>query len=178
MSIVWGSFKDEWELRSKVTFDGPNKKILVNKGVTSLDVKKDLYSMWKRWVQLYDYAKYLPAFRTIGGDPVGSGQFAGDMYFLMNNWQIVVSENTLVNGILYHDNSISPFVILPGGGVTSTVSNLAQNVGFNGTVNVTTEPNILPKDIWDYLLVEANTPGSVGERFTKLLTIAKYLGLK
>ncbi len=178
MSMIWGAFSSEWVLNSKVTFDGPNRKIIVNPGVSELDIKSDIYSKWKAWVQLYDYAKYLPALRTIGGDPVGGGQYAGDIYFLYNNWQIVVPQNIKVTGILYHDNGIDVYNVLPGGGVTATVSNLAQSVGFQGTVNVTTEPNILPKDIWDYLIAEANVEGSVGERFSKLLTVAKYLGLK
>lgn len=162
----------------KCTFDGINKQIIVNPGETEISVKQDLYSAWKEWVQVRNNARYLPAFRTIGGDPVGGGQYAGDIYFLKNGWQIVVNSQVNFQGILYHDDSISPFIINSGGGVTSTVSNLAQNVGFQGTVNVTAEPNILPKDVWDYLVSEASTPGSVGERLSKLLTVAKFLGLK
>lgn len=162
----------------KCIFDGENKKIYINPNINQISVKEDIYSNWKEWVQVRDNSKFVPAIRTIGGDPVGGGQFAGDIYFLRNNWQIVIDHQVEVSGILYHDDPISPFVIEAGGGVTSTVSNLAQSLGFLGTVNVTTEPNILPKDVWDYLLAEADTPGSIGERMSKLLTVAKFLGLK
>ncbi len=178
---MWAGFGQQWELNHKVDFDGNAKKIYVAKDVPVLDVKQDLYSAWKQWVQLYDYAKYLPAIRSIGGDPVGLGQYAGDIYFLMNDWQVVVNHPLQVTGTLYHDNpSLSPFIIEAGGGVTATVSSLVQSLGFEGTINnnVVVEPNILPEDVWNYLLINANTPGSVGERFKSLLTVAKYLGLK
>lgn len=117
---------DDWLLYHKVIFDGENKLIYIADEVTALTVKNDFYSSWKEWVQLRDNAKFLPAFRTIGGDPVGGGQYAGDIYFLINDWQIIVEQNVKVTGILYHDNaSLEPFIIMPGGGITSTVSNLA-----------------------------------------------------
>ena len=45
----------------KVTFDGENKRILVNEGVTDISVKSDIYSNWKEWMQVRENAKYLPA---------------------------------------------------------------------------------------------------------------------
>lgn len=176
--MTWLAFSAIWELNEKVSFDGPNRQIRINQGAESVDVKSELYSAWKRWLQLDDHAKYLPAFRTIGGDPVGAGQTAGDIYFLVNNWQVLVDHPTQVTGVLYHDNGIPVYLISGGGSVTSTVSGLVQNLGFNGTINNIVEPSILPKDVWDYLISESNTPGSVGERFKSLLTVAKYLGLK
>ena len=175
---MWAGFGEQWDLLHDVDFNGATKRIRIAPEVSNLSVKTDLYSAWKQWVQLYDNSKYLPAFRTIGGDPLGGGQFAGDLYFLMNGWQIEVDHPVTITGVLYHDDGISPYIILPGGGVTATVASLVQNTGFNGTINNIVEPNILPKDVWDYLLADANTPGSVGERFNKLLTVAKFLGLK
>ena len=126
--LLWATYENQWKLNHKVTFDGLNKRIYVAPSVSTLDVKADLYSSWKEWMQLYDNAKFLPAFRTIGGDSVGGGQFAGDLYFLMNGWQIVVDHLVNINGILYHDDPISPYVIEAGGGVIATVSNLAQSI--------------------------------------------------
>lgn len=74
--------------------------------------------------------------RNIGGDPVGGGQFAGDLYFLMNGWQIVVSDTINVNGVLYHDDGIAPYLVMPGGGVTSTVSAIVQTTSADGTAEV------------------------------------------
>jgi len=113
----------------KVTFDGANKRIIINEGESEISVKRDIYSGWKEWMQVRDNAKFLPAIRTTGGDPAGDGQFTADVYFLINDWQIVVNDLVEVNGILYHDNpSLKPFIINPGGGVIATVSNLAQTV--------------------------------------------------
>lgn len=113
----------------KVAFDGPNKRIVINEGVTELDVKQDIYSNWKEWMQVRDNAKYLPAIRTTGGDAVPNNQFTGDTYFLINDWQIEVNQLVKVTGILYHDNAqLEPFIVNAGGGVISTVSNLAQSV--------------------------------------------------
>ena len=36
----------------KVTFDGPNKLILINHGEVSIDVKEDIYSGWKEWASI------------------------------------------------------------------------------------------------------------------------------
>lgn len=126
--LLWAAYSDQWELNHNVTFDGVNKKIIVAPGVTDIDVKVDIYSNWKEWVRLYDNAKFRPAIRVIGGDSVGGGQYAGDIYFLMDGWQIVVSELVNVTGVLYHDDNISPYQIESGGGVIATVSNLAQSV--------------------------------------------------
>lgn len=113
----------------KVAFDGPNKRIIIHEGITNIDVKQDIYSNWKEWMQVRDNAKYLPAIRTTGGDPVPGNQFTGDTYFLINDWQIVVNQLVKVTGILYHDNpALEPFIVNSGGGVISTVSNLAQSV--------------------------------------------------
>ncbi len=126
--LIWSAFGEQWALNQKVTFDGVTKRIYVAPSVTNLDVKTDFYSEWKLWLSLYDNSKYEPAFRTIGGDSVGSGKYAGDIYFLINGWQIVVDHAININGTLYHDDSISPYIILPGGGVIATVSNLAYAV--------------------------------------------------
>jgi len=132
------SYWDYWQLYHKVTFDGINKLIIVNPNETELEVKRDIYSDWKEWVQLDDNAKYLPAIRSIGGDPTDliNGKYAGDIYFLMNGWQIVIPHYVLLTGVVYHDDSISPFVILSGGGVRSTESNLVQSV--RSTTNIVT----------------------------------------
>lgn len=117
-----------WELRESVVFDGIKKQITINSDVSHITIKRDIYSAWKKWLIISDNTKFLPAIRVIGGDPVGSGLFAGDIYFLMNNWQIVVNKMVTVDGTLYHDNGISPFIVNPGGGIVSTVSNLVYTV--------------------------------------------------
>ncbi len=79
-----------------ITFDGPNKVITLASGETQVSVK-DVYSRWKDWAVLSDNAKYLPAFRTIGGDPLSAIINAGDYYFLRNDygWRIKPPEEDI-----------------------------------------------------------------------------------
>lgn len=70
-----------------VTFDGPNRIIILETLVTSVDVEVDLYSDWKEWVMLSDNAKFFPAFRTVAGDPLPGGKSISGHFFLQNQVQ-------------------------------------------------------------------------------------------
>jgi len=119
--------------QQKVTFDGENRLIYINPGESTVSVKDDIYSAWKEWIQVRNNAQFLDAMRTTGGDPVGGGLFAGDIYFTVNDWKIVIQEQVVVNGIIY-DNvpGVSPFIVQPGGGVRNVVSNLAYAYNITG----------------------------------------------
>lgn len=117
---------------SKVSFDGPNRIISVLPGETDINVKVDIYSEWKEWAQ--SNSQFISAMRSIGGDPIGGGLFAGDIYFLTNGWQISIPDNQVnVEGVIYHDDGIPVFVVDPGGAVISTVSSLVQSVETGGS---------------------------------------------
>ena len=96
----------------KVTFDGPNKLIIINEGITSLDVRTDIYSAWKEWMTEEDNSKYLLAFSVEGGAPTPSG-FTGTTFFLENGWKIRPYEgdhSLTVTGNLFTRTGQSPFV--------------------------------------------------------------------
>jgi len=132
MSFVTSYFGywDYWQLYHKVTFDGINKLITINADETNISVKENLYSDWKEWLKVEDNGKFLPAFRTIGGDPINipAGLYAGDTYFLTNGWRVVIPHNVNISGVLYTEEGDSPYIVQPGGGVIATVSNLVQTV--------------------------------------------------
>lgn len=130
--LLWNQWSNLWQLYSKVTFDGENRKIIVNPGENEISVKVDIYSAWKQWASTYDNMAFPEAIRVVGGDPIGGGLFTGDIYFLMNGWQIEVSEQVNFEGAIYHDDGIDVFHIGPGAGVTSTVSQLVQTVSTTG----------------------------------------------
>lgn len=88
MTGIYYGFWEYWELYHKVTFDGVNKLILINDGVTYLDVQTDIYSAWKEWVSLEENIKYLPPLLTVGGEPTISGQRLDVTYFLINGWKL------------------------------------------------------------------------------------------
>lgn len=125
--MLYGGFWSYWELQHKCIFDGVNKKIYIAPEVSNIGVKENIYSEWKEWLMQDANAKYLPAIRVIGGDSLGSNLYAGDLYFLMNGWQIIIDHFVQVTGVLYNEvANTSPYIVQAGGGVVSTVSNLVQ----------------------------------------------------
>jgi len=108
-STYYGQW-DYWELRHKVTFDGPNRLIYINDGVTSLDAQIDLYSDWKEWIQLEDYMKWPAAFSVVGGEPLPGGVNLDATFFLINGWKLKPypgSYDLLINGNLFDVNGES-----------------------------------------------------------------------
>ena len=81
------NFWDYWELGHKVTFDGPNRLILINEGETSIDMQTEVYSDWKEWVVLEDNLKYYPPLNTVGGEPTVGVERLDVTYFLINGWK-------------------------------------------------------------------------------------------
>lgn len=114
----------EWENAQKVTFDGENKQIIINPNVNTIDVKIDMYSAWKEWVLQYDNSKWLPAFRSVGGDQTGENQYAPSYFFLINNWKVIATNiSCVVQMNLYSDDGLSPFVI-----TNAAITNRASDV--------------------------------------------------
>lgn len=144
-------FWDLWRLYHKVTFDGANRIIRVNDGVTELDIKKDVYSDWKEWTSsMTDNAYWPPAVRTIGGDPTVSGQRAGDIYFLQNNWKLYIDLTKVrVTGILFSDDFDSAYYDFNGNiqypaqvaSLVTTTETTSNNGGGDGATAA---------EIWSY----------------------------
>lgn len=139
MLIFNYGFWEFWQnYPQKVTFDGVNKLILVNYGVTQLDVGIDIYSGWKEWVRYRDNTKYPMAISAIGGDPTVAGQRLGATYFLENGWKIRTWEGDhrlVVTGNIYSRDGLDPFVptINPHNiTITMQVSNLIDQVSTSG----------------------------------------------
>lgn len=134
---------------SKVTFDGPNKLIIVDSGITSLDAKIDLYSDWKEWVLVSDNSKYLPAFTAIGGDPIGGGLYTGITFIQINGWLIrpdEVDHTLTINGNLFGDAG-APIITPTLGDYTVLVqlrnSTQAQGISTSGGT-------LTAADVWSY----------------------------
>ena len=147
---LWPNYWDDWLLYHKCEFDGIRKLIIVHPEVTSISIKTDVYSDWKEWLLLRDNAKYLQAIRVIGGDPIGGGQYAGDIYFLMNGWKLYVDHSVSVDGVLYSEDGLSPFTVPSDTNmVTNKVSNLVQTVSTGGGGGA--------DDVWNYILEQGFT---------------------
>jgi len=93
-------------------FDGPNKIIQEPPGVgdTTYDVTRDIYSAWKRWVQLGTNATFDRAFEVEGGTPIGAtGLSTGTTFVLINGWKIRPADydhQLFLNGNLYSSDGV------------------------------------------------------------------------
>lgn len=87
----WGDYNPPLYLgEQKVTFDGFNKIIIVNEGITELDFSVDVYSAWKEWTKDPNQvnAKWEKALDVIGGDPLPGDRVLGTTFFLENGWRM------------------------------------------------------------------------------------------
>ena len=142
---------------SKVVFDGERQLIIVEPGITFLDVRKDIYSEWKKWFLEGDNSKFGKAFRVVGGNPLPEGQL-GLTYFLLDNWRIRPFEGDhrlTIKGNLYRNDGEDPIADTVGDfkvTVSMKVSNLIDMIGLNtsstiggGDVETTLDPDLLDR---------------------------------
>lgn len=106
---VWTSFSEEWDASEKVDFNGITKRITVLSGVTTINIRDDVYSAWIRWLERDDNTKFSSAMRATGLDVIPGG-FTGDSYFLTNGWKLEYDANVVaISGILYSDDYTTPY---------------------------------------------------------------------
>lgn len=128
-----------WEdYPQNVTFDGINKLVLINYGITQIDAKVDIYSNWKEWALLGDNAKFEPALSAEGGQPTVEGRSLGSTFFIENGWKMRTWEGdhrlTVVGNIFTTDNS-NAFVPTIGNHniqIVQNVSNIIDVVEVGG----------------------------------------------
>ena len=179
---LYGSFWGYWQLYHKVTFDGENKLIIINAGVTEIDVEQDLYSDWKEWVALEENTKFDYAIRSIGGDPTVGGDFAGATFFVTNGWRVYLDHGVNFTGNLYSDDYDSPFIVETGIQLAQIkVSNLVDKIA----------PDItgLGAEVWSVTNASGQTYGSAvtqiaaeqhgltDSQATMLIELYKIMGL-
>lgn len=159
---------DLWQNYHKVTFDGENKVISVNPGVTELDIKTDVYSDWKEWVLSFtDNGVWIPAVRSTGGDPTIQGEFAGDIYFLINGWKLYVDLTKVkVTGVLFSDDFESAYFTQEGiiqfpAQVSSLVSGSAQVANSDSITQANSD--ILGKvvEVWQLMGLDLSNPKTI-----------------
>jgi hypothetical protein len=186
-----------------VTFNGPEKLIIVDDGVTSLDAQRDVYSAWKRWMfsesvpvsgaDPIPNASYLQAIRTIGGDPIGGGQVVSPYFFLVNGWRIRPYEGNhrlVLDGNLFVDGGGNPFVPTEGNynvvvELQTSSKSITTTVSVSGGTLLTQEesdqifalPNeaVIADAIWDEFLSQHTSAGTAGEIINKIKRLVSLI---
>jgi hypothetical protein len=141
-----------------IEFNGQTRLITLAPGATTVTAQ-GIYSAWKAWAAEGDNLKYQPAFRVIGGDPLGGGLYAGAYFFLQNQqgWRVRPPEQNIVitlTGNLYAEAaSIDLFVPTAGSFNTSIrlqTSSLTQAIATGGT-QATTAPTAddIAQAVWN-----------------------------
>lgn len=154
-------FWDDYVDPMKVTFDGERKLVIVNPQYsTGVRIKQDLYSASKRWLARRQNSAYAAPMRTIGGDSLGGGQYAGDIYFLTNGWRVLIDHQVRITGILYQDTpGLEPYQVIAGG-VISTVS--AQAFAYSTTGVTVPSAQQVATEVWSTATGILNTSGTIG----------------
>lgn len=118
-------------------FSGSSKLITLSAGTVVVDVR-DLWSRWVDWHALGDNSKYLPAFRTVGGDVIdaGAGTSIPTYAYLLNGWRLRPQEAnhtlTVNGGVLLVDGGGDPFVATLGAFVVRVnYQQPVQAIGFD-----------------------------------------------
>lgn len=151
-------------MADKVTFDGENKLIIVNNGITELEFRADVYSAWKEWVVSGPGARYDLAITAIGGDPINEYFSVGSTYFLENGWKIRPYEGNhrlTITGNIYTRDGSNPIVVTLGAYnvfvevMKSTLVELVQ-VGVGS-------PAAVAQAVWGEELTTYEETGSAGK---------------
>lgn len=151
-----------------IVFDPADKRIILDS--TSVTAT-ELYSRWCDWLTLSDNAKYLPAFRAVGGDDLGGGLLIPPYYFLLNGWRVRPMEanhNLTITGNLFVDGGGVPVVNTLGTfqvNVNYTVPVQAQGISTGGGSGPTA-PQIAV-EVWGYE-TRTLTAGNAGAFSTPL----------
>lgn len=185
----------------KVQFDGYDKVIYVNEGVTELDVKIDIYSGWKEWVRGNQEATkgiaWPLAFTAIGGEPLNDTLNVGTTFFLENGWRIQPFSSgssyilTVTGNIFTRETGGNPFLFAEGVSVNLTRSNIVDQVVATSTIT-DTDYNNIAANVWEYgtilntgsatygALVKGidSDLGVVDTKVDKTLTKGEFLALK
>ena len=171
----------------KVAFDGATKTIFVNEGVTTLDVKTDLYSAWKEWnVAATEFPEPLvwdKAFTAIGGDPITDTQDLGTTYFLENGWRIQpfaskTSYTLTIEGNLYtREAGETPFFFAEGVSVSLVRSKIVDLINIEEeSVAITQDDiNAIADQVWDEQLSGHTQTGSTGRKLKDNLKKTSYI---
>jgi len=130
-----------------MTFDGTNKIIILDSGITSYTAT-ELYSEWKQWVISGVGASIEAAYSVSGNIPVGGGVATGAFFILINGWKIRPPEENLIiniSGNIYAQDGI---LTLPTLGNFTSQINITRAT--DSTITSGGTGGTTPEEIYDY----------------------------
>lgn len=125
-----------------VSFD-PIRKLIIEidtGGDNSIDII-EVYSEWKVWYAENDNAKYSPAMRTVGGDPISDVQNLGATFFLINGWRFKPAERN------HRLELVGNWFTDPAGGNTVVATDGAFSVLVSERVSNLTDSSVARLDL-------------------------------
>lgn len=155
-----------------LAFDTVNKRIVLDTATISAQA---IYVAWADWIAASDNAKYLPAFRTAGGDDLGTGLSVPPYYFLQNGWYVrpmEANQTLTITGNLFVDGGGDP--IVPTLGSFNVLTKLVVPVQAQG---ISTGGGSTPAQIWAYILSN-QAAGTAGAKLANALSTSNFLALK
>ena len=148
-----------------ITLDGPTRRIILDSASVSA---AEIWSAWVDWHK--DNRTWPLAFAQVGGDSLGSGLYIPPYFFLINDWRVRPMEqnhNLVITGNLFVEGGGIPLVNTLGIyqiNANYTVPVQAQGIATSGSTGPTAAETA--EAVWSHSFT------------SKLLTIAKFLGLK
>ena len=126
---------------------------------------REIYARWKDWV-LADNANWPPAFRTVGGDVTGEGEFAPRFFFIRNDlgWTIrkpAADGEFLINGNLIGQETALPTLSDPAGAFSPTIRLVMTQVS-----------GINTRGFWEAVISDFDQ-GTAGYIISRLLRLAE-----
>lgn len=180
MISFWSYDWEYWYLYHKVTFDAVNKLILVNRDVTELDWKEDVYSAWKEWVQLETHTEnpaVLPAMRSVGGDDITAdgSRKVGSTYFLINGWRLKPWDGDYrlsILGNVYTEEGEPIYIPIDGDYkivIEQTLSSLVELIApDNTTTPLVPTLDEIADAVWNRQTSQNTTIGSIGSQLNTM----------
>lgn len=150
-----------------IIFDPTAKRIILDGTAVTAS---EIWIAWIDWVASSDNSKHLPALKQVGGDELGSGLLIPPYIFLLNGWRVRPMEanhTLIITGNLFVEGGGIPLVQTLGTFNVSaqfTVPMQAQAILTGGSSGPTAAQ--VADEVWAHSFAN------------KLLTIAKFLGLK
>ena len=143
-----------------MTFDGPNKLIVLS--AATLDLQT-LWAAWKAWLRAGN-AQYALALNTVGGEPIdpSAGTLVPLYLFLLNGWKLrpMEADHTLsvVGGTLLVEGGGDPFVSTLGDfTVRIRYQQPVQAIGYSMTGSTGPSASDIAAAVWQRAIENSHT---------------------